>query len=125
MQTFSKDERLSGKLLIDLLIKKGNSFNSFPFKMVWMELQESPVSAKIVISVPKRKFKKAVDRNRIKRLTREVYRKNKHQFIERLGPKKIALLLVYTSKTIFDYAEAEEKINSALTRLGKEINPLN
>lgn len=125
MQTFSKDERLSGKLLIDLLIKKGNSFTGFPFKITWMEIQESPVPVKIVISVPKRKFKKAVDRNRIKRLTREVYRKNKHQLIERLGDKKIALLLVYTSKTIFDYAEAEEKINSALVRLGKEINLLN
>lgn len=125
MQTLSKDERLSSKLLIELLIKKGNSFTGFPFKIIWMEIQESSVPVKIVISVPKRKFKKAVDRNRIKRLTREVYRKNKHQFIERLGNKKIALLLVYTSKTIFDYAEAEEKINNALMRLAKEINPLN
>lgn len=124
MQTFSKAERLSSKLLIDLLIKKGNSFTGFPFKITWMEIHDSQVPVKIVISVPKRKFKKAVDRNRIKRLTREVYRKNKHQLIERLGGKKIAMLLVYTSKTIFDYAEAEEKINMALMRLGKEVNSL-
>jgi ribonuclease P protein component len=125
MQTFSKDERLCNQTLIEQLIKKGNSFNGFPFKIIWMEVEESTVPVKIVISVPKRKFKKAVDRNRIKRLIRETYRKNKHKLIERLEGKKIALLLIYTSKTIFEYAEAEEKINSALLRLGKEISPLN
>src|SRR3569832_293963 len=102
MQTFSKDERLCNQSIIDRLIKKGNSFNSFPFKIIWLELQESTVPVKIVISVPKRKFKKAVDRNRIKRLIREAYRKNKHKLIERLEDKKIAMLLIYTSKTIFE-----------------------
>lgn len=124
MQTFSKDERLCSKPLIDQLIQKGNSFNGFPFKIVWLELQESTSPVKIVISVPKRKFKKAVDRNRIKRLIREAYRKNKHTLIDRLKEKKLALLVVYTSKTIMEYAEAEEKINQVLIRLGNEVNPL-
>lgn len=124
MQTFSKDERLCSKVIIDQLIQKGNSFNCFPFKVIWLEIEQSSSSVKIVISVPKRKFKKAVDRNRIKRLTREVYRKKKQVLIEQLGNKKVALLLVYTSKMIFEYTEAEEKINHLLNRLGNEINPL-
>lgn len=125
MQTFSKNERLCSKPLIDQLIQKGNSFNGFPFKIIWMEIQQSTSPVKIVISVPKRKFKKAVDRNRIKRLIREAYRKNKHRLIERIENKKIALLLIYTAKTIPEYTETEEKINQALIRLGNEVNPLN
>ena len=124
MQTFSKDERLCSKPLIDQLVQKGNSFNGFPFKIIWLEITQSTSPVKIVISVPKRKFKKAVDRNRIKRLIREAYRKNKHKLITRMEDKKIALLLVYTSNSIMDYREAEEKINQVLIRLGNEINPL-
>ena len=124
MQTFSKDERLCSKPLIDQLVQKGNSFNGFPFKIIWLEITQSTSPVKIVISVPKRKFKKAVDRNRIKRLIREAYRKNKHKLITRMEDKKIALLLVYTSNSIMDYREAQEKINQVLIRLGNEINPL-
>ena len=125
MQTFSKNERLCSKPLIDQLIQKGNSFNGFPFKIIWMEIQKNTSPEKIVISVPKKKKKKAVDRNRIKRLIREAYRKNKHQLMERIENKKVVLLLIYTARTIPEYAETEEKINQALIRLGNEINPLN
>jgi ribonuclease P protein component len=124
MQTFSKNERLCSKPLIDQLVQKGNSFNGFPFKIIWMEIQESSAPVKIVISVPKRNFKRAVDRNRMKRLIREAYRKNKQTFIERVGNRKIVLLLVYTSKTFMDYVVAEEKIKNVLNRLSNEISPL-
>jgi ribonuclease P protein component len=124
MQTFSKNERLCSKPLIDQLVQKGNSFNGFPFKVIWLEIQESSAPVKIVISVPKRNFKRAVDRNRMKRLIRETYRKNKHTFIERIGNKKIVLLLVYTSKTFMDYTGTEEKIKIVLNRLSNEISPL-
>lgn len=86
-----------------------------------MEIQESTAPVKILISVPKRKFKKAVDRNKIKRLIREGYRKNKHLLIDRLDGKKIIVLMVYVSKTIIDYSETEEKINEVLIRLGNEV----
>lgn len=124
MQTFSKNERLCSKPLIDQLIQKGNSFNGFPFKIIWLEIQESSAPVKIVISVPKRNFKRAVDRNRMKRLIRETYRKNKQTLIDRVGNKKIVLLLVYTSKTFMDYVTIEEKIKVVLNRLGNEIPPL-
>ncbi len=123
MQTFPKSERLCNKLLIDKLIQKGNSFNGFPFKIKWLELEESSVPVKIMISVPKRKFKRAVDRNRLKRLIREAYRKNKYKLLDRIGSKKFAILVVYTAATIADYTEIEKKIDKLLVHLGKEINP--
>jgi len=121
MQTFTKAERLCSKVLIDKLIEKGNSFQSFPFKIIWLEAQESPVPAQIVISVPKRSFKKAVDRNKLKRRTREAYRKNKKILYDHLSNKKVLLMFIYTAKTILAYKEIEEKLILGLEQLNKKI----
>jgi len=121
MQTFTKAERLSGKIEIERLFQTGKSFHFAPFKIIWKETTDSTVPAKIVISVPKRLFKKAVDRNRIKRITREAYRKNKNSFYTDIN-KKVVLMFIFTSKTIIEYKEMEEKIISILQRLGKNIN---
>lgn len=123
MQTFSKAERLSSKVEIDRLFETGKSFNSAPFKIIWRETLESTVPAKIVISVPKRLFKRTVDRNRLKRLTRECYRKNKHLLYDNLENRKIVLMLIYVAKTKIEFKEMEEKIIAALQRLSKNINP--
>ena len=122
MQTFTKAERLCSKVLIDKLVETGKSFNSFPFRIIWLEVVENSASVQVVISVPKRIFKSAVDRNRLKRLTREGYRLNKQFLYDALNNKKILLMLVYTSKTIIEYKEMEEKIKEALQRLSKNIN---
>lgn len=121
MQTFTKAERLSGKTALDKLFDTGKSFNSFPFKIIWLEVPEGPVPVQTVISVPKRLFKKAVDRNRIKRLIREGYRKNKAIVYNKLNNKKIHLLFIYTAKTIIEYKEMEQKIITALQHLAKAI----
>lgn len=122
MHTFTKAERLSSTIEIDNLFKKGKSFNSNPFKVIWLEKPEGSVPAKIVISIPKRLFKKAVDRNRLKRLIRESYRKNKQLLYDNLEHKKILLMFIFTSKTIIEYKEMEEKIILILQRLSKTIN---
>ncbi len=122
MQTFTKAERLSSKAEIDRLFESGKSFYSAPFKIIWKETSESTVPAKIVVSIPKRLFKRSVDRNRLKRLTREVYRKNKHVLYENLENKKIVLIFIYTSKSIIEFKEMEEKIITALQRLSSNIN---
>ncbi len=122
MQTFTKAERLSSKVEIDQLFETGKSFNSPPFKIIWDETTESTAPAKIVISIPKRLFKRAVDRNRLKRLTRESYRKNKHLLYDNLKKKKVHLMFIFTAKKIIEYKEMEEKIISALQRLSKNIN---
>ncbi len=122
MQTFIKSERLSSKTAIDKLFQSGKSFNSTPFKIIWLPSEENDVPAKILISVPKRLFKKAVDRNRLKRLIREAYRKNKGLLCFNLKNKKISFIFIFTSKTTIDYKEMDEKIISALKRLSSNIN---
>lgn len=123
MQTFTKTERLSSKLLIDKLVEKGKSFNNSPFKFVWIELEESTTPVQFLISVPKRNFKRAVDRNKLKRRTREAYRKNKADLlIKPLAQKKICLMLVYIAKEKLEYIEIEQKVKEGLQRLVKTIN---
>ena len=122
MPTFTKAERLSSKVAIDKLFETGKSFHSTPFKVFWLETTIGNSPAQIVISVPKRIYKRAVDRNKVKRLIREAYRKNKDAFYEKLNTKKIALMFIYTSKTIIDYQEMEEKVVQTLQRLSKNIN---
>jgi ribonuclease P protein component len=122
MQTFTKAERLCSKFLIDQLVEKGKSFNSSSFRITWLEIQEDIGKAQILISVPKRIFKKAVDRNRLKRLMRETYRKNKLLLYHQLNNKKVILMFVYKAKTVISYKEMEEKMVIALQHLVKEIN---
>jgi ribonuclease P protein component len=122
MQTFSKSERLCSKVLIERLFEKGKSFNSTPFRVIWMEIAESTAPVKIVISVPKRIFKKAVDRNKVKRQIREVYRKEKQKTYEVLGDKKILLMFVYTAKTKLEFKELEMKIIETMQRLNTTVN---
>jgi ribonuclease P protein component len=122
MQSFTKEERLCSKIALDGLFEKGSSFHSFPFKIVW-QITNNPIpfQAQVAISVPKRIFKRAVDRNKIKRRIREVYRKQKASFYTSLGEKKIVFIIIYTSKTILEYRDLEEKMIVALERLQKSI----
>lgn len=123
MQTFTKAERLSGKIHLDKLFETGKSFSTFPFKVVWLQVHDDAAPVQIVVSVPKRIFKRAVDRNRLKRLIREAYRKNKQILYNHLEGKKLHIMFIYTSKTIMSYNEVEEKIIIALERLTKVIQP--
>ncbi|MDF2437556.1 MAG: ribonuclease protein component [Bacteroidota bacterium] len=122
MQTFSKSERLCSKVLIDKVFEKGKVIVGPSFKLIWLceELQEA-AGVQVLISVPKRNFKKAVDRNKIKRRMREAYRKNKEAIYNINKDKTVCLMLMYTGKTIIPYAEAEEKIIKLLQRLIPEI----
>lgn len=120
MQTFSKDERLCSKRLFDQLLESGTSFYVHPFKVVWLDAQhEGSKPVQVAISVPKKKFRKAVDRNRVKRVTREAWRKNKQELYDSLLKKsrKGLLLLVYTANTQPVYTELEGKIKLIIKRL--------
>lgn len=122
MQTFNKAERLSSKIAIDALFATGESFYSKPFKIYWLPVNESEHPVKLVISVPKRIFKRAVDRNKLKRLIREAYRKNKTVLYDELGAKHIHMMFIYTSHKIIDYSEVEEKLKAGLQLFVKKIN---
>ncbi len=119
-QTFAKEERLYEKKLIDQLFKDGKSFFVFPFKVFYMSHEAAGLSLpKVLLSVPKRNFKRAVDRNRIKRLMREAYRRNKSSLSEgEEGCRQQLLIgLIYTAKVEMDYVEIERKIILILQQL--------
>ena len=101
--TFSKQERLTGKTSIDQLFNEGKSFNLFPFKVFYsiVDLPATPV-ARLLIAIPKKKVKHAVDRNRVRRLVREAYRLNKTEFIACLEAKSVHFhfALIYTDESI-------------------------
>ncbi|MDL2282563.1 ribonuclease P protein component [Parabacteroides sp. OttesenSCG-928-G06] len=94
--TFTKEERLSWKRYIDLLFAEGSSFIAFPLRVIFLSVdQPMPARSSILISVPKRKFKRAVKRNRIKRLVRETYRLQKTELLATLEENNKHLLVAF------------------------------
>ena len=115
--TLSKEERLSWKRYIDLLFEKGQSFVAFPLRVVYLPLEEemsAPVS--ILISVPKKKFKRAVKRNLIKRQVREAYRVRKYDLIDPLTEKNKRMLIafLYLDKEIHPFTDMEKAMTKAI-----------
>lgn len=116
-QTLRKPERLNSQKIISKLFdrksKDTQSFLVFPFRVV--VLQEEPQELaypEILISVSKRTFKKAVDRNRVKRLTKEAYRTQKSTF-----PQKTYLAFLFVGKKMPQYSEIEKSISLILHKL--------
>lgn len=121
---FRKEERLTSRKQIELLFKNRSSFILYPFRIVWNPAEAPmPYPAKVLVSVSKKKFKRAVDRNRIKRLIREAYRRQKekqlYSFLRSQG-LSIHLMILYVGNEIFTAQDIEKKLNSALNRLQKE-----
>lgn len=116
---FGKTEHLKSKKSIGLLITEGNSFVVFPIKTRWVISKTQDTTVKCAFSAPKRKFKKAVDRNYIKRIMREAYRLNKQPLITLLNSKdqKLQLLLTFIGNEMPNYKEIETKIILTLQRL--------
>ena len=119
MYSLSKSERLSSKILLEELIKSELSFVKYPFRIV---LKDSSLPgeypARIAISVSKRKFKRAVKRNRVKRLAREAYRLNKPEFYKQIPPgHTIDILFIYLDQNLPVYPKIEKAIKSALQKI--------
>jgi len=114
--TFRKEERLNSEKDIQELFSKGSSFYLYPFKVIQKDSpnQEHPFH-QILISVPARNFKRAVDRNLIKRRIREAYRLNK---AEVSSPTKLLIAYIYTAKEILEFDQIQEKLLKALKQLG-------
>ncbi len=122
VQTFKKQERLVEKKLITQVFENGKSFYFDPFRIIYLPYTaEGDFPVKVMISVSSRNFKRAVDRNRIKRLVRESYRINKEQLYSVFkNDEKWALVMIYNSKNILEFKELEAKIILILRRLVKE-----
>ena len=121
MYTFKKEERLCSKKLIEELFHNGSSFLLYPFRIVWLKHALPVLSpVQVLINVPKRRFKKAVDRNLIKRRIREAYRLNKSsEFYVFLDKDSIQLLLAfqYVGKDIADFKLIDKKMKQVFVQL--------
>ena len=117
--TFSRDERLKSVKLIKELFKKGKSIFQFPIKLVYIPIPEDNdlvVKNQFAISVPKKRFKKAVDRNRIKRLLREALRHNKHIIAH--DPVKV-MMIIYVAHDELSHKIIDASIKKLLLKLHK------
>ena len=122
-QHFLKEDRLCSSRRIETLFSEGERLYEFPFKAIWQEDDTLQSTVKVAISVPKKRLSKASQRNHIKRLVREAYRKQKSLLVEKLlqENKSINLMLVYTLPSILSFTEIEDKISVTLQRLADEV----
>ena len=118
--TLSKEERLSWKRYIDLLFAKGQSFVAFPLRVIYLPVEEEiPARASFLVSVPKKKFKRAVKRNLIKRQVREAYRVRKYELLDLLEAKgkRMLIAFLYIDKEIHPFTTMEKAMNKAINLL--------
>ena len=121
-QTLGKQERLKSKILLGKLYKDGDSVKKFPLRMVYLQAEHhSNFPAQVGVSVPKRNFKKAVRRNRLKRLLRETYRKQK-QLVYNSIDKPYVFMISYIGKEECSYDELEIKMEKLLNAFIEKIN---
>jgi len=121
--TFPKNDRLTSRKLIENVFSKGKSFSNFPFKVVWLSDNSNTV-LQTGVGVSAKYFKKAVDRNRIKRLIRESYRLQKHSLEDTLKKNKarMSVFILFTANEIPPYELVFDKIGKIITRLEAQIN---
>lgn len=113
-QRFRKEERLHKEKLIEELFSKGSSFHSFPFKVYFLPNPDQAVPHnQVLISVPKKTFKKATDRNLIKRRIREAFRLNKFAIA---ASQKLMIAYIYTAKEILTFAQIQERLVKTFNR---------
>ncbi len=121
---FGKNEKLKSRKQIEQLFKEGKSFSSFPFRVVYVFVNEDTAILQAGFSVSTRYFKKAVDRNRIKRLMREGYRLQKNTLYNAVvaSAKKLNVFFIYTGNELPEYELIFEKMGASVKRLQKITN---
>ncbi len=122
--SFRRSERLKSRKLIQQLFREGRSLVQFPLRLVWMPVAEprsaSPVQ--FAATVPRKRFRRAVQRNRLRRRIKEAYRLHKHELHARVpAGRQVACMAIYLSPEPLAYAEIERAMVAALRRAGKKI----
>lgn len=126
--TLGKKERVAGKRLIDTLFKGGESrsMSCYPLRAVYtlVPLADDGSQLKMMVSVPKRHFRRAVKRNRVKRQVREAYRKQKHLLqgtVDGHPGQTLAVAFIWLSDQLFDSRHIEGRIGMLLTRISEAL----
>lgn len=127
--TLCKEERLHGRDAVEKLFKDAGSRSmvAFPVRVVYVlapPQADTCVNTRMLVSVPKRQFKRAVKRNRVKRQVREAYRKHKHGLIEavsRIGEQHLSLAFVWLDSKLYDTSVMEKKVEKLLLRIEEKL----
>lgn len=122
---FPKNEKLCSHTIIELLFAEGVSFVCYPFRVVYLITplpQDVPVQ--VMFSISKKRFKRAVHRNLLKRRSREAYRLNRASFMEtqRNSEQQIAFAMVYISSERLSYAKISKGIIKSLEKLSQHLS---
>ena len=121
--SFKKAERLTSSKSISILFQEGRSISSYPLRILFNSLGEGHHPVSVAFSVPKRLFKRAVDRNLLKRRIREAYRLNKTNTYKRLEEMnmRINLVIQYQHKEILDFETIEKGVVKALEKMIRNL----
>ncbi|MFY7945143.1 MAG: ribonuclease P protein component [Crocinitomicaceae bacterium] len=122
-QSFGKEYKLCSRILIDKLFQEGKRLRFDPFSLVYLTgNHEFKTPFQVLISVPKKQFKRAHDRNYVKRRIREILRKNKSFLdLQQADNNKILLAVVYNFNQQLTFAEMEQKLVTALEKLSTKL----
>tara|TARA_R110000868_G_scaffold173829_1_gene410205 strand:+ start:14606 stop:14983 length:378 start_codon:yes stop_codon:yes gene_type:complete len=120
--TFSNHEKLKSKTLIEKLFTEGDSVSSFPLRLVYLPTTfNDDTLFKTGVSVSKRNFKKAVDRNRIKRLMRESFRLHKYVYLNNM-PTPYAFMILYIGKDKPTLTQIETKMAQLFDKFSSKVS---
>ena len=130
---FTKSERIVSQKLIDSLFTSGQSHSlaAFPLRAVYALRQQpslppAEATVQLLLSVPKRRFKHAVDRNRVKRQLRAAFRKNKPLLAARVPEgQSVAMAFIWQADKHFPSAEVDQRVVSLLQRIAQKLPPQN
>lgn len=122
-RTYNKHEKLKSKKLIDKLFTEGQSVSAYPFRLVYIQTtpDDADTPVKTGVSVSKKRFKKAVDRIRIKRLMREAYRLNKSTYFNNITTP-YAFMILYIGSTEPTYKQVEQTMNKLFKKFTNAIS---
>ena len=123
--TFKKNERLCSRILMDRLFQGNNrSISAFPLRAVFLSVESSvQEGVSVLISVPKKRFHDAVDRNRVKRQIREAYRKHKHELTAQIheSGKGLLMAFIYVSDKIESTVHIEKRMVRLLEKVSEQL----